>query len=95
MVTHIVLFKFASTADAEIARKKLLSMAGKVPSLQAIEVGLDYIHSERSFQLGLITRHESREALEAYRVDPLHVEVGAFIREKSTGAASVDFEIAD
>jgi len=92
MITHMVLFKFDSLDDAEKAREKLLTMKGKVASLQEIEAGVDYTRSERSFELGLITRHASREDLEAYRVDPVHLEVAKFIQAHTTGAASVDFE---
>ena len=92
MVTHIVLFRFSTLDDAKEAVDKLLSMRGRVPSLLDIEAGVDFTRSERSFELGLITRHASAEALDEYRRDPVHQEVAAFVRERSTGAASVDFE---
>lgn len=92
MVTHIVLFKFESLPDAEIAVAKLLSMKGRVASLVDIEAGVDFTRGERSYEVGLVTRHHTRSDLEAYRVDPVHLEVAAFIRERSAGAASVDFE---
>jgi hypothetical protein len=95
MVTHMVLFRFDTLSDAEAAVRKLLSMRGRVPSLLDIEAGVDFTRSERSYELGLITRHRKREDLEAYRVDPVHQEVAAFIRERSTGAAAVDFETHD
>ncbi len=92
MVTHIVLFKFENQARAEEAVSRLLSMRGKVPSLIEIEAGLDFTRSPRSFEVGLITKHASREDLDAYRVDPFHQTVAEFIREHSSGAAAVDFE---
>lgn len=92
MVTHIVLFKFANLEDAHAARDKLLGMKGKVASLLDIEAGVDFTRSERSYELGLITRHGSREDLEAYRVDPVHLEVAGFIKDRHSGAAAVDFE---
>ena len=92
MVTHMVLFKFDRLADAEEAKQRLLSMRGKVESLLEIEAGVDFTRSGRSFELGLITRHRDREGLDAYRTDPVHLEVAGFIQERSTGAAAVDFE---
>lgn len=67
-------------------------MKGKVASLTDIEAGVDFTRSERSYELGLITRHQSPEDLKAYASDPVHLEVAGFIREHMTGAASVDFE---
>jgi hypothetical protein len=92
MVTHIVLFKFDSLANAQVAVTKLLSMKGRVPSLLDIEAGVDFTRSDRSYEVGLVTRHNTRSDLDAYRVDPVHLEVATYIREHSTGAAAVDFE---
>lgn len=92
MVTHIVLFRFASPKDADEAAEQLRSMRGKVPSLLELEVGVDFTRGERSYEVGLITRHSSREDLLAYQADPVHQAVAAFIKARSKGAASVDFE---
>lgn len=92
MVTHLVLFKFENPADAQASVDKLLGMKGRVPSLLGIEAGIDFTRSERSYEVGLITRHVDRAALEAYRVDPVHLEVASFIKGKASGSAAVDFE---
>lgn len=91
MITHIVLFKFENVSHAKEAVEKLLSMNGRVPSLTGIEAGLDVSRSTRSYEVGLITRHNSLEDLEAYQIDPVHQQVAAFIRQHSSGAAAVDF----
>lgn len=92
MVTHMVLFKFDNLEIAEQAKEKLLSMKGQVASLIDIEAGVDFTRSERSFELGLITHHKTREDLKAYASDPVHLEVAGFIRQHMSGAASADFE---
>ncbi len=92
MVTHMVLFKFANPEDAKASVQKLLGMKGRIESLTDIEAGLDFTGSERSFDVGLITRHPDRAALDAYRVDPVHLEVVEFIKGKTTASAAVDFE---
>jgi hypothetical protein len=91
MVTHMVLFKFDDPQDAQEAVRRLLSMKGKVASLSDIEAGLDITRSPRSYDVGLITRHASEADLDAYRTDPVHLEVAGFIKERSSGAAAVDF----
>ncbi len=92
MITHIVLFRFTDPNDAVESRQRLLSLVGKIPGMHSLEAGLDFTKSERSAHLGLITRHASRAALEAYQVHPLHVEVATFIRARVAGSTAVDFE---
>lgn len=91
MLVHVVLFKFDQMEDAAIAREKLLGMAGRIPGLLSVEAGVDVTRSPRSFDLGLVTRHPDEEALRAYQVHPVHVEVAEFIRAKMTASAAVDF----
>jgi hypothetical protein len=92
MVVHIVLFKFADEQDAAESRTRLLGMAGQIPGLLSVEAGLDFTRSARSYDLGLITRHESRDALQVYQTHPVHEAVASFIRSKMTGSAAVDFD---
>ena len=94
MIVHMVMFKFDSMDDARVAVERLLSMRGKVESLVDIEAGVDFTRSERSYEVGLVTKHRTREDLDAYRVDPYHQEVAGFIRDRSSGAAAVDFDFA-
>lgn len=88
----MVLFKFKSPGDAEASLEKLLAMKGRVESLLDLEAGLDFTKSERSFELGLITHHRTPEDLEAYRVDPVHLEVVDFIRDRASASVACDFE---
>ena len=92
MIVHMVMFKFENEADAKASQEKLLAMRGRVPSMLSIEAGLDFTKSDRSYDLGLVTHHKTQEDLEAYRVDPVHQEVAAFIGARKTAAAAVDFE---
>lgn len=92
MLTHVVLFKFESMQDAHEAVERLLSMRGRVPLLLEVEAGVDVTRSTRSFEVALVTRHNTRADLETYQIDPVHQEVAQFIRSRSSGAAAVDFE---
>ena len=58
MLTHVVLFRFADLAVASECRDRMLAMKGHIPPLLDIEVGVDIVRSDRSFDLALITRHE-------------------------------------
>ena len=92
MLTHIVCFRFQDLDTAAQARDRLLAMEGQIPSLRRIECGVDITRSERSYELGLITRHDDRAGFEAYRVHPAHQAVVAWIQAHALGAVTVDFE---
>lgn len=94
MVTHIVLFRFQDSSVASEARDRLLAMAGRIPGMRSVEAGVDYTQSDRSYHLGLVTSHDSREALLQYQTHPVHVEVATFIKARAIASASVDFDDA-
>lgn len=77
MVKHIVCFKLKNEHKHRIqdAKETLLSMQGNVPMLRKIVVGIDFLHSERSYDLILETWFDSKEDLEAYQNDPYHCNV--------------------
>lgn len=75
MIKHIVCFKLKDFADAEEAKRVLESMDGKVPTLRGIEVHVDELRSDRSYDVILEVLLDDFEALEAYQADPYHVEV--------------------
>lgn len=52
-----------------------MSMKGNVPLLRDIEVGIDFLHSERSYDLHLQVLLDDEAALEAYQQDPYHCSV--------------------
>jgi Stress responsive A/B Barrel Domain. len=93
MITHIVLFKLkdGSAENVERTAQVLRDMEGKIDELKSIEVGLDVIHSARSYDIALITKFESLEALEAYQVHPVHKKVIEHINEVREASAAVDF----
>ena len=77
MIRHIVCFKLKdnSPAECEKAADILRSMEGKVPLLRSIEVGVDFLHSDRSYDVILAVTLDNEEALAAYQNDPYHVSV--------------------
>ncbi|EXX89440.1 stress responsive protein [Paenibacillus darwinianus] len=94
MITHIVLFKLKDGSPESIARTAgvLKAMEGKIEELKHLEVGTDILHSERSYDIALITKFESMQALEAYQVHPEHKKVIEHMQEARETSVSVDFE---
>jgi hypothetical protein len=95
MITHVVLFKFkAETTEDEI--QQLVEGLGGLP--QAIEdirefrFGTDVIHSERSYDLGLVSSFEDLDALQRYQIHPEHQKVVAQVKAITSGVVAVDFD---
>ena len=93
MIKHVVCQKFADKADAAMAAEMLRALVGQVPTLKSMEVGLDFMGSERSYDLVLIAAFEDEAGLKAYDQHPKHEEVRAFIRAHRTGTVSVDYSV--
>lgn len=94
MITHIVFFKLKDGSEENVARaaQVLKDMEGKIEVLKSIEVGIDVLHSERSYDIALITKFESMEALEVYQVHPVHKKVIEYMLQVREASISVDFE---
>ncbi len=77
MIKHIVCFKLKdnSKEECEKAQKILLSMDGNVPLLRSIEVGVDFLHSPRSYDVILQVELDDKEALDTYQKDEYHCSV--------------------
>ena len=75
MVKHVVCFKLKKGEDPLKAKEILLSMKGKVPTLRGIEVGIDELHSDRSFDVMLTVLLDDFAALSEYQNDPYHCSV--------------------
>ena len=72
MFVHVVFMKFQESSSIASAKSRLETLPALVPSLQYLEVGIDVIHSERSWDLVLITRFKSEEGYREYAFDPNH-----------------------
>lgn len=94
MITHIVCFKLKDSSTENIDRTVavLRDMEGKIEQLRYIEVGVDVLHSERSYDIALVTKFDSMADLEAYQVHPVHQKVIAFISQVREASVSVDYE---
>jgi len=94
MIKHIVCFKLKDPAEAEKAREILLSMKGRVEQIADMEVGVDFLHSERSYDLILQVTLKDKEALEAYQNHPYHVSVvKKHMHAVRSASVAVDYEI--
>jgi hypothetical protein len=91
MYTHIVFFHLVDPAEAQTVAEKLRGMAGRIPTLREIEVGVDDAPSPRSAHVSLITRFDDPAGLEAYAVHPVHLALLDWIRPRLERATKVDY----
>ena len=95
MVKHIVCFKLADNSEEKCNQAKdvLMSMVGKVPTALEINVGIDFLHSERSCDIILEVTLKDRQALEEYQNDKYHCEtVKPYMHSVRTASYAVDYE---
>jgi hypothetical protein len=94
MITHIVLFKLKDRSAGSIKKAKdvLSGMIGKIPQLLDLETGVDVLHSDRSYDIALITRFDSLGDLQTYQAHPVHLEVAKYMTSVREYSISVDFE---
>ena len=93
MVKHIVLYTLKEGVDKEEAVKLIASvlepLVEKIPGLRELEVrrafnGMDY---------ALYSVFESRQALEAYAVHPLHQEAKTHFFHLLDSRVAADYEV--
>lgn len=99
MVRHIVFWRLKEHAlgndkatNARLIKEKLEGLAGKIPGLLRIEVGLDFSREDASADVALYTEFESREALAGYHHHPAHEALKPFIAEVRSERRVVDYE---
>ena len=92
MIRHVVLMKLTDPADAPETKARLEALLGQVPGLRTLEVGLDVLRTEASYDVWLITTHDSREALAGYQVHPAHEEFRAWVGPRLAARALADSE---
>lgn len=96
MIKHIVCFKLKDNGkeSCEKAAEIFRSMEGKVPQLRSIQVGIDFLHSPRSYDIILETTFDSKEELENYQKDPYHCDVvKKYIHSVQETSIAIDYEI--
>jgi hypothetical protein len=96
MFTHIVFFKLKEPDELHLQQAKniLLAMEGEIPTLKSLEVGVDLLHTDRSYDIALITKFDCKEDMDTYQVHPYHVnEVLAKLKPMLKGSAAVDYEV--
>ena len=95
MLYHLVLMKFkpeVERADIDELEKAFEKLPDVIVEIQSYEFGRDIVHSERSYDFGLVSLFANIEALNRYREHPEHQKVLARIKKMCADIVAVDFE---
>ncbi len=96
MIKHVVCYKLIdnSLEKKREVKEMLMSMVGKVDHFVDIKVGLDFLQSERSYDVVLEMTFNSKEEMELYQKDKYHFNViKPYMKNVRTGSVSVDYEL--
>ncbi len=94
MFTHVVFFKLKDKSKGTLDKVKsdLLALKDKIPQIKEIEVGIDILQTERSYDIVLYSKFDSLDDMKAYQVHPEHVKFSEYISTVKEAINSVDFE---
>ena len=99
MIEHVVMWKFADTAEGKtreenmaIVRARLMALPAVIPQIKFMQIGRDVSRTEMSYDMMLVTRFESLEDLHTYKVHPAHVEVASYVTKVKVARVVLDAE---
>lgn len=100
MIKHIVFWNIKEAADgldrdgiAQKMKTDLEALVGRIPSIRALEVGINEKPSPQACDVCLVSAFEDWTGLEAYMNHPDHLQIVGFIRSVVTARHVVDYEI--
>lgn len=96
MIKHTVCFKLKDNSPEECdkAAQILRSMDGNVELLRGIEVGVDFLHSPRSYDIILQVLLDDEKALEEYQKDEYHCSVvKKHMHSVAESSVAIDFKL--
>ena len=99
MIRHIVMWRFRRDLEKsprEIAlemKSRLEALNGKIDGLIRAEVGVNVKETASSFDAVLTADFSSWEAMEAYKINPLHVVISDYCKDRRLERVDVDYEL--
>jgi hypothetical protein len=98
MLKHIVMWKLKEVANGKtkkenalLLKEKLESLVGEIAELRSLEVGVNDIESDASYDVVLTTTFDCEADLKSYAVNPKHVLVSEFCGSIRESRVVVDY----
>lgn len=94
MFRHVVCFKIKEDKKdmIEQAKEKILELSA-IKEVKNIEVGMDEINNERSYDFVIIVDFDSKQDYDVYDKHELHTPVKDFVSGMVSEAAAVDYSV--
>ena len=94
MIKLVLAIKVKEGESATDMRDMLMSMKDKVDVIRDIEVGVDFLHSDRSYDILLCVTLDDEAALDKYQADDYHCNVvKPYVQSHRSAAIAVDYLI--
>jgi uncharacterized protein YaiE (UPF0345 family) len=94
MIKHIVFFKLPQNFEQkDLFVSKLNGLKDKIDFIRGLEVGVDFLQTQRSFDICLTVLLDSKEALSQYTTHEHHLPVVEFVQSNGIEAKAVDYEL--
>ena len=95
MVKHIVMFKLSEKTPENMERavNSLKSLEGNIETLKSVEIGTNFLESDRSYDIALTANFENRAGLEIYGGHKNHLPVVKIMRSLCSSSVVVDYEV--
>ncbi len=96
MIKHVVCFKLKDNSPEHCKKIKelMLTMKDNIEYVRDVEVGIDFLHSPRSYDIMLSVYLDGPDYLDKYANHPYHVEkVKSYMATARTDSIAIDYEL--
>jgi len=95
MIRHIVFLKLTdnSKKNKESIKKSILSLKNEIHAIKNLEVGLNFSLEERAYDMALIADFKTKEDLQTYASNPIHLKLIESLKATNTLSKVVDYEL--
>jgi len=93
MLHHTVMYKLKQpvSENAVQLKKRFLEMPVIIDEIKEIKVGIDEFKTDRSFDVCLYIKLDSKEDYDNYKNNPFHLSVADFVKSICERAVAVDY----
>jgi hypothetical protein len=100
MVKHLVMWKLKENAEggtkeqnAKKIKTELEALKKKVPQIKHLEVGVNFLPSDASYDLALYSEFANEKDLDVYLKHPDHLKIADFVGKVRESRVVVDYKI--
>jgi len=94
MHIHTVLVKLHDPETLDLCRSLMESMRGRIDTMIDLDVRVNELVGNYSYDIALTTTWPDADAYHAYETHPTHLEVRSVVLELMADAATIDYTVA-